>query len=142
MTGVHTKNCAQCASLCISTQTFVTYHGYNRFLVAYQLVWSLKKTKVVIFTLQPSNFFGISQYTFESLIVSIFCIFCFIFEKIHFLSTYLNFLWNIMKYGVEYSTIYFIILHKKLIDVDKKCIFSKMKQKMQKIETVRLSKVY
>jgi len=43
---------------------------------------------------------------------------------------------------VEYSTVYFITLHKKLRYVDKKCIFSKMKQKMQKIETVRLSKVY
>ena len=43
---------------------------------------------------------------------------------------------------VEYSTSYLIIVNKKWNHISKKRLFSKIKQKMQKNETVRLSKVY
>ncbi len=43
---------------------------------------------------------------------------------------------------VEYSTSYLIMVNKKWNHVNKKRLFSKIKQKMQKNETVRLSKVY
>ena len=43
---------------------------------------------------------------------------------------------------VEYSKLYLIMVNKKWNHVNKKRLFSKIKQKMQKNETVRLSKVY
>ena len=46
---------------------------------------------------------------------------------------------------VKYSRMFYCIFHytpQKIDICGQKCIFSKMKQKMQKIETVRLSKVY
>ena len=43
---------------------------------------------------------------------------------------------------IEYSTSYLIMVNKKWNHVNEKRLFSKMKQKMQKNETVRLSKVY
>ena len=54
-----------------------------------------------------------------------------------------NILMNVcMSDMVEYSTLYLIILNKKWNHVNKKRLFSKIKQKMQKNETVRLSKLY
>ena len=43
---------------------------------------------------------------------------------------------------IEYSTSYLIMVNKKWNHVNKNRLFSKIKQKMQKNETVRLSKMY
>ena len=75
------------------------YQSQNWFLVAYQLVWSLKKTQVVIFTLQPSNFFwDISIYFWKS----------HRFDFLHFLLHFWKntFFVHISQFFVEYNEIY------------------------------------
>ena len=65
--------------------------------------WSQKKTQVIIFTLQPSNFFG--GYLNILLKVSPFRFFAFFasfLKKYIFLTTYINFLWRTWSYQTFY----------------------------------------
>ena len=76
--------------------------------------WRKHRSEFLLYDLQI--FFGMFRYTFESLTVSFFCIFCFIFEKSRFLLTWFHFLFTIIKYDVEYSTISDIHIFIKIFD--------------------------